>query len=988
MARLKELRLKNFKSFKKARVPFKKGFTTIIGPNGSGKSNLLDALLFSLGTTSMKMLRASRLSELVNNSAAEKYGKVEITVKDNEKEWEISRTIDKKGKCIYRLNGEKKGLNEITSLLVELSIKNDGHNIVAQGDVTRIIEMNPEQRRGIIDELAGIREFELKKEEAHKELEKVNQKLKEANLILADRIEHLKRLEEERAAALEFRELEERKKRAKATLLKEELNAAKEKIKKHKKKLAGFSALKKEFQEKVAELDEKLEKAESEAEEMGREIITAQKESVAKIVSALEEKKSSQAILQEKISSKENQILSAEARESRLNERLKELKEEKNSLQQELREIEEELPVKKRLSEKLEKELGEFEKKQSEAVKKLREKESALRERVKKAEQLREAAFALESEKGVREKENEMLRKNVSEAKERLEALESEVKKNAEKESTLKALREEKIQEQLSAVEERILKRIEKEKEISAGIAELEKAAGELKKEIAKCPVCESPLDGKKKAALREKKEKETRALRFKEKKVQADLKELREKRNELLKKRKEMEELIPLAEALKEKRASARSLRERISSLREAFRNLSPLEKKAAEKKKEFEEERERNKSEAFALEKEKERILSRESDLREQFIEARNSAKMLEQQKSGILKETERAKRERGEAVKEIDFIQKEKKEKESGIAELGEKAEKISAEIEKMQSEKERASKEMEEKIGKRESAVEKISMLREKKQALELKGRARNRESQDLRVEIGKLEVRAGDLEEEFREFAETKTLKGLNAKELRAEIPATEKRIRELGAINLKALESFGEEKQELMEINKKVEKLSEERDAVLEMIEKIEIKRNNVFMDCFMEIEKNFSKMFYSFFSGKGSLALTDEENPTESGLIISAKHKGENLVNIDAMSGGEKSLTALAFLFAIQLYEPAPFYVFDEADAALDEENSLKLVKIIKEISRESQFIAITHNNSLIKEADLIVGVTLDKNKSSVIGLDLKQKIMEKNSA
>ena len=152
-------------------------------------------------------------------------------------------------------------------------------------------------------------------------------------------------------------------------------------------------------------------------------------------------------------------------------------------------------------------------------------------------------------------------------------------------------------------------------------------------------------------------------------------------------------------------------------------------------------------------------------------------------------------------------------------------------------------------------------------------------------------------------------------------------------------------------------------------------------------MECFVEIQKNFSKMFYSFFQGSGSLALTDDDNPTESGLIISAKHKGDNLVNIDAMSGGEKSLTALAFLFAIQLYEPAPFYVFDEADAALDEENSIKMVKIIKEISKESQFIAITHNNSLIKEADLIVGVTLDKNKSSVIGLDLKQKIMERNS-
>ena len=87
-------------------------------------------------------------------------------------------------------------------------------------------------------------------------------------------------------------------------------------------------------------------------------------------------------------------------------------------------------------------------------------------------------------------------------------------------------------------------------------------------------------------------------------------------------------------------------------------------------------------------------------------------------------------------------------------------------------------------------------------------------------------------------------------------------------------------------------------------------------------------------------FEGDGTLSLENPEDPLESGLYIEAKHKGEALKNIDAMSGGEKTLTALAFLFAIQFYEPAPFYVFDEADAALDRVNSTKLGKVIKELS------------------------------------------------
>ena len=133
--------------------------------------------------------------------------------------------------------------------------------------------------------------------------------------------------------------------------------------------------------------------------------------------------------------------------------------------------------------------------------------------------------------------------------------------------------------------------------------------------------------------------------------------------------------------------------------------------------------------------------------------------------------------------------------------------------------------------------------------------------------------------------------------------------------------------------------------------------------------------------MFFSLFEGEGQLSLSNTEKPLEAGLVIEAKHKGQNLQNIDSMSGGEKSLTALAFLFAIQLYEPAPFYVFDEADAALDKENSSKIVGLIKEVSKQSQFIAITHNEALINEADQIIGVALNKQKSSVIGLKLKEK-------
>src|SRR3989338_6856832 len=147
MVKLQKLILRNFKSFRKADIPLSRGFTAIVGSNGSGKTNILDALLFVLGTSSIKMLRASRIEELVNNTSDENYAKVELVIKDGEKTYTIQRMIDKQGKFVYRLDGKRKTRNEVSSLLLELGIKPDGHNIVVQGDTTRVIEMSPVERR-------------------------------------------------------------------------------------------------------------------------------------------------------------------------------------------------------------------------------------------------------------------------------------------------------------------------------------------------------------------------------------------------------------------------------------------------------------------------------------------------------------------------------------------------------------------------------------------------------------------------------------------------------------------------------------------------------------------------------------------------------------------------------------------------------------------------------------------------------------------------
>ena len=109
-----------------------------------------------------------------------------------------------------------------------------------------------------------------------------------------------------------------------------------------------------------------------------------------------------------------------------------------------------------------------------------------------------------------------------------------------------------------------------------------------------------------------------------------------------------------------------------------------------------------------------------------------------------------------------------------------------------------------------------------------------------------------------------------------------------------------------------------------------------------------------------------------------QSGLIIQANPGGKNLLNIDAMSGGEKTLTALAFLFAIQRYKPAPFYILDEVDAALDKVNTKKVADLIKKMSKKEQFLVITHNDYTIKQGDRVYGVSMENGESKILGLEL----------
>ncbi|WP_202318678.1 chromosome segregation protein SMC [Archaeoglobus neptunius] len=278
---IEKIILKNFKSFgKKAEIPFYRGFTVITGPNGSGKSNVIDSILFCLGlSTSTKQLRAERLTDLVHNGRKE--AEVTILFAENGAKYEISRKVkitEKGYYSYYYLNGKSVSLSDIHTFLSQFGIYNDAYNVVMQGDVTRIIEMSPFQRRKIIDDVAGISEFDEKKEKAFDELERVRESIEKLDAVIAEVNDRLKSLERDRNEALRYKEVLSRKEQYEKYLRvheyltvlsgKEKIERELEKLEKQKDSLTSRIP---EINASISEVNEKISELAGKISELGDE---------------------------------------------------------------------------------------------------------------------------------------------------------------------------------------------------------------------------------------------------------------------------------------------------------------------------------------------------------------------------------------------------------------------------------------------------------------------------------------------------------------------------------------------------------------------------------------------------------------------------------------------------------------------------------------------------------------------------------------------
>ncbi len=191
-----------------------------------------------------------------------------------------------------------------------------------------------------------------------------------------------------------------------------------------------------------------------------------------------------------------------------------------------------------------------------------------------------------------------------------------------------------------------------------------------------------------------------------------------------------------------------------------------------------------------------------------------------------------------------------------------------------------------------------------------------------------------------------------------------------KRIFNLGEVNPMAVEAYQEMKSRYDFIEEQRSDLLQAKENLLQTILEVEESANQKFLDTFEAVRTNFIQVFKALFTedDQCDMKLTDPDDPAETGIEIYAQPKGKNPKTITQLSGGEKTLTSTAFLFAIYLIKPAPFCVLDEVDAPLDDANVGKFMKMIRKFSNNSQFIIVTHNKQTMSQVDVIYGVTMQE--------------------
>jgi chromosome segregation protein len=953
MPHIKELVVHGFKSFaRETRIPFKNTMNTIVGPNGSGKSNVTDAICFVLGRMGSKSMRAKRLSNLIF-AGTEKYkpageAGVELIFDNSDKgfsydaeEVSIKRVLRKNGQGVYKINGEIKTRQEIIELLGQAGIDPNGFNIILQGEIDSFVKMTPDERREVIEEVAGISIYEMRKKHSLQELDKTEMRLKEANAILRERNAYLKNLEEERKQAQHFQKLQDSVRSYKASI----------------------------SYKLISEKDEKLDDVNQQIEK--------EQETIARINAVIDKTQNEIAVLNDKIAHISSNIQKSSGLEQeRINAEISDLRAELAGLMIKQQSYESQVSDMQKRKQELEimmenadKEISEMSKSKGKTVKKdleIKKKQlEEIEEQKRKLYLLKSNFSSIDTRLEEKQRQMQKLKQEYDFTFGKIQQMESEliIKDNLELQREKIVLLRNSLEKARQELENLAKIKIGNEKQIAVFERNIEDHI-KIQSQVTAidiCPLCKTKITKDHISHVIGEAEKEKEKSKGEIERLSAEIESLGDNSQKIANALRKLEEELKARsqdvlrlELINEKKESLRRLSEEMKSLDKE--NLELIKKRdvldnqiSAIKTSEANSDSLR--LEVQELERHQESSLGMELTLKQRDIERnRNIMKQIQRE----IEENSQHLEEINKAVEEKQAVLEDKTDQDTSL--------------------KERFKRTIEEK----NQHQEKIHFFERN-----LMQRQNDKHLAEERINNSKIEraqvlAQKEAIEHESQEFKNAKIIK-MSVEELRKKIEETQLIIARIGTVNMKALEVYDGVRGEYEKVQEKVNKILEEKTEILKVIEDIDKKKKKAFTETLGQINVLFSRNF-SQLSDKGIATLQpiDDEKLFESGVEMLIKVGKGKYFDTHSLSGGEKSLISLSLIFAIQEYKPYCFYIFDEIDAALDRRNSERLATLLKRYMNRGQYIIITHNDSLITEAPVIYGVSMQDKVSRVISLEV----------
>ena len=1146
--RIQEIEIDNFKSFARpTKIPFLDGFTAITGPNGSGKSNIIDSVLFGLGLSSTRTMRAEKLTDLIHLGSRRREARVTLRFGDGQGQTlSVGRRLretDSGYQSTYYLDGKACTLGELHATLALHNVSPNGYNVVMQGDVTRIVTMTPFERRKIIDEIAGVAEFDTRVAQAQSELSKVDDQEQASALLATEIADRLKVLAGERDHALKYQAIREERSAldriqqlTQAWEFQEKVRGLEDTISASRDRELLLNARIVEAEGEVASRKAAYDELQARIQDLGARELDALGATIQETRATIASEQATSGVL----ASRRQELDRADAREgeARVQEltRGEDIEARRRTAAADLvrhgQEITEAHAIWKAAHDELAKLYADHTEVADKATglrKELNELKDRYNERFRNRLQLDDESHraeerqsnvrtGLETDRESRKslsKERDTLDADMAGDRETLALVEHErneiARRYAEATELLKTLERERdqardrlyraeatwrsaseggmgravdtvLQANLRGVHGTLAMLGEVEAEYSVA---LEIAAGgrlrnlvveddsvaargiELLKQARAGRATFLPLnkladprrlaptglpgfigyavhlvkfesrftpafhhafgdtvivrdldharphmgkyrmvtlDGElleKSGAMTGGSDGKGGGVRFLAS-LQRDVDEAREFHDTQNRRYERQKQLVSALEgdalkAIERQRSAKESLRERELELADRQRRLTEVENRIQQGENfdtqlceilaDLARKHEAMQDGLFELEDRQNQLELEISDIDELLendrvqelasqVDAHDyTVKRLEglrAQAEHTLKGFELEQHAHLEAMQRLDASAGDRL---TEREELVSKRQALEATLRDLQTT--LAQQELDQ-----AALKQRLGHFQQEREQLWSAQRDAERQVQDLVRERDRLVDGQGTvrqqidtLRQELTRLEEALWADGLelpseppsdrSLDEVRRHIQRLDARMREMEPVNMLAIAAHDREANRLAELEQRLGRLTEERLALLKRIMEISQQKKAAFMKVYDQIAGHFSEIFAELAAGTGNLRLENPEDPFAGGLILQAQPKDKPMQRLEAMSGGEKSLTALAFLFSFQRTNPAPFYAFDEVDAALDGANADRLAAMVKQQTAHAQCIVISHRRPMLERSDQTIGIS-----------------------